>query len=267
MECAQIKTHKISFTITDIVNVELRSNILKKCGFKTYEKYLLFKSKKYNEENTERECHQLGDLSIVNLKFDISNKMLFNIHQLPEEVNEKCKKNGLKMFTLPFNQFDLDKNSSIFLDNKNEWYSILSLLNLTQNNQVQLYVYVNTKKKSRKNEYKLVEEETQLSSNETEPEVSENIEENDIIKKLKSKYNFELKYNVATCNSYILSIYRKTDGMQLLSNEDVLSKDEQETIQHILNSYDYRDIYWSHEYNGYILGTKMCDIVENIFIN
>ena len=35
---------------------------------------------------------------------------------------------------------------NIFLDNKNEWYSILSLLNLTQNNQVQLYVYVNTKK-------------------------------------------------------------------------------------------------------------------------
>ena len=75
-----------------------------------------------------------------------------------------------------------------------------------------------------------------------------------------------MKFNATTCNSYILSIYSKIDGRQILDEQMELSKDEINTIQHSLNQYEYRDIYWSYEYKGFILGTKMHDIAETIFM-
>lgn len=273
------KVHNISFNLTNIISEDLKNEILKKCGFKSQTQYLLYRSKMFVKEKVDNNHGKLADQSTVILKYDIPNKVLYNVHETQENVEKKCGEFGLKMFILPFKAFSMSDNSSVYFDNKQEWSQLNSLMDFTQRNNVQLFVYVKPGKnrKRRSEEILVVHNDENINvevddsnySNETEdPASAEEMEteENSNIKALKEKFNFELKFNATTCNSYILSIYSKIDGRQILDEQMELSKDEINTIQHSLNQYEYRDIYWSYEYKGFILGTKMHDIAETIFM-
>lgn len=273
------KVHNISFNLTNIISEDLKNKILKKCGFKSLTQYLLYRSNMFVKEKVDNNHGKLADQSTVILKYDIPNKVLFNVYESQENVEKKCSEFGLKMFILPFKAFSMADNSSVYYDNKQEWSQLNSLMEFTQRNNVQLFVYVKPGKnrKRRSEEILVVHNDENIDvevddsnySNETEdPASAEEMEteENSNIKALKEKFNFELKFNATTCNSYILTIYSKKDGRQILDEQMELSKEEIKTIQHSLNKYEYRDIYWSYEYKGFILGTKMHDIAESIFM-
>ena len=229
----------IDFSVINVVPEELRTKIFNECNYNDYNDYILYRSACLSTtDKIHKEPHFISKFCGV---ID-DNKNTLNVLKPDnfEKIIENYKIQRCRVYVLPIQNFNITTNIdylSIFRDPKNAHINLTLIVPIKQNiNQCVFEEYSNI-----------------------EVDDIDSIVEKEIL----NDYNFEIKLNKNTNNSYILQIYNKKTGKQ--ETYETLSSEDKKYFESCLTKYDYRKIYWYPKLNGFLIGKKMYKTACELF--